>query len=446
MNPKPTLHVFNLSGGGDKTLHHTNNQDNIFHNILIMKKLLVSCLCVAVAAMSASAQKDLVKNAKKSFELGSDFNTFVESITPAFTNPETAEVAETWYTAGKTGFDNYDLIYGLYSMGDQNANLSSMGNSLLKGYEYYLKALPLDSLPNEKGQVKPKYSKKIISDIAKHHDAFNVAGAVLWGAKEYPAAYEAWTVYLNMPNDPLLGKDAPKALADTIASTINFNRGLAAWQSNQFNDALQAFDAAIALNYDDPMIFEYAAEVARQAKLPDVQFGYAKKGYEVTKDPKFLSAMINHYIDKEDYTTANDLLATAINSAADPKQKAYLLVLKGIIAERTDPEAAKGGSGVANLYLQASELDPQYGGALYNYGRIILVQAQELDNSTPSDMSQSDYNKYRKETLEPMMRKAAEYMEKGYALDNSLTPALQLLQQIYYQLNDTENYERVKNL
>lgn len=410
----------------------------------MMKKLIFACLCAAVAAAPVMAQKSVVKEAKSSFKLGEDFNTFVQAISPAFTNPETAEDVETWYIAGENGFKNYDYYLNLYRLG-QPIDEANMGHSLLKGYEYFMKALPLDSLPDEKGKVKPKYSSKMLKNIASHYEDFNIAAAQLWGAKDYPGAYEAWGVFLDLPGNPALGKSAPTMPADTIISTVHFNRALAAWQSNQLENALSSFNKAIEMNYDDPQIYEYAAEIARQLKDYDSQYKYAQTGYERTGDAKYLMVIINHYIDKEDYDKARELLDTAINTASNPKEQAYLYVLKGIIAERTDPQAAIGKNGVEQNYKKAMELDKQYGGAFYNYGRILLVQANQLDEEA-GNMTQSEYNQYKKNTLIPLMKEAAEYMEEGYQLDNSLTPALQLLQQIYYMLGDEQNLERVKNM
>ncbi len=409
-----------------------------------MKKLLFLGVAAAMA-MSATAQQDVVKSAKKDFKEGDNISKLIEAMTPAFSNPETANSAETYFIVGDAGFKNYDYYLNLYRLG-QEIDQANMGRSLVRGYEFFNKALPLDSVPDEKGKVKPKYAKKMLEAIADHHDDFNTAGAMLWGAKDYPAAYEAWDIYLSLPNDARLGKKRPAPLADTIASTISFNKGLAAWQADMLPKALDAFDQAIALNYDDAQIFEYAAEVARQLGDQERQFSYARKGFEVTKNPKYLSMQINHYLDKEDFATAKSLLDQAISSTDDNRQKAYLYVLNGIIAERTDPEAAKGNNNVIDNYTTATQLDPTYGGAFYNLGRMQLIQANELDENNTGSMNQAEYNAYKKSTLLPLLNDAAANMEKGYELDNSLTPALNLLQQIYYMLGDEQNLQRIKAL
>ena len=61
-------------------------------------------------------------------------------------------------------------------------------------------------------------------------------------------------------------------------------------------------------------------------------------------------------------------------------------------------------------------------------------------------MSQADYNKYRAETMNPLLKEASIYLEKAYKLDDTMTNALTNLKIVYYNLNDGENLKRVENL
>lgn len=408
-----------------------------------MKKLSLFGLCLAVA-VTASAQMSLVKDAKKSFKPGGDYNAFVEMITPAFTNPETAQLAETWFTAGEAGFDNYDYYMSQLRAGG-GYDAQAMGSSLVKGYELIMQALPFDSIPNEKGKVKPKYSKDIAKLVSSHHDAFNTAGALLWEAQDYPGAYEAWGIYLNIPNDQRLGKGRPAALPDSVVAMTNYNRGLAAFQARNYQDALDAFDMAIAYNYDDPQIYEFAAEMARQLNLPERQLELAQKGYAATGDPKYMRVLVNYYIDKNDFAKATELLDNAIASTPDSPEAAMLYVLRGSILEYTDEEAQTGNGPVVEYYKKAIELNPEYGAGYYNYGRTLFNKAATLDQAI-GNVSEAEYAKFVNETRNPILLEAAKYLEKGYTLDNSFSQALNLLQQIYYQVGDEENLERVKGL
>ncbi len=79
-----------------------------------------------------------------------------DMLTPAMTNPETANDAQTWYVAGTIEYGDYDNLLGKKAVG-QNADGQIMGNDLLLGYDYFMKALPLDSIV-ESGLVMAGFS------------------------------------------------------------------------------------------------------------------------------------------------------------------------------------------------------------------------------------------------------------------------------------------------
>ncbi len=71
-------------------------------------------------------------------------------------NPETQNDARTYYIAGKIEFDAFDNATKakMINPDDASAKGTVMADELIQGYKYFMKALPLDSVPNEKGDVK----------------------------------------------------------------------------------------------------------------------------------------------------------------------------------------------------------------------------------------------------------------------------------------------------
>ncbi len=226
-----------------------------------MKKLSVLGVCL-FAGLTAVAQNSLVKEVEREMKSSVDkYPEKLDKLKPAFTNEETAGHAYVWFVAGKGGMDFYDNQEVMKKMGKQ-VDDKVIGNALMNSFDYLLKALPLDSIPNEKGKIKPKYSKDAINLIKNHHKDLNVAAVNLWQVADYPDAYKAWEMYMAIPSNPVLGENAPAALPDSSASDIYYNMGLAAWQANQFDDALNAFDNAIAKGYTKKNIYDYAIAVA----------------------------------------------------------------------------------------------------------------------------------------------------------------------------------------
>ena len=100
------------------------------------------------------------------------------------------------------------------------------------------------------------------------------------------------------------------------------------------------------------------------------------------------------------------------------------------------------------LFKKALDLDSE--GAMYNfsYGTALLQQIERLEDSDAvKNMSNQEYNKYRVETLNPIYKESAAYLEKAYAADpENMRNALTNLKIIYYNLNDGDNLKRVEDL
>lgn len=291
-----------------------------------MKQLLTIALCAA-AIGSMSAQKAAVESAAKLAGKTDKLSDARNLIKGAMSNPETQNDVKTYFTAGKIEFDAYDKATQakMINPDDPAANGVAMADELLNGYKYFLQALPLDSLPNEKGQVKPKYSKDIYSKIAGHANDFFTAGASYFNDKKYyPEAYEAFMVYGELPSSGFMGKMAAMLDSAQIATAF-FNAGLSAYSGNAVEESAKAFRKAIENGYKEKeaYIYEIAAwqamaqrepekEKLAQQKIKEVaQLGNAKFGMD---EPLFLNNLVNAYVSEgntqQALQTVNDLIAS----------------------------------------------------------------------------------------------------------------------------------------
>ena len=84
------------------------------HKHLKMKKISFLALSLAVAA-SANAQVSVVKEAERAMKGGEEAAKVVTIITPAFSDPATAQMAQTYFIPGKASFAEYDKLLGLKS-------------------------------------------------------------------------------------------------------------------------------------------------------------------------------------------------------------------------------------------------------------------------------------------------------------------------------------------
>lgn len=403
-----------------------------------MKKLTILGLC-AFASIAAVAQTSLVKDVERQMKADiQKYPTLVKNLDAAFSDPETANSAYPYFVAGKGGYDYFDQLEGFKTIGKE-VDDKAMGKAIIDSYDFMKKAISNDSVADAKGKVKTKYSKDIIKLLNNHYADYDKAARYLWGAGDYNGAYDAWAIFLAAPNDPVWGKNAPAALADTVASEIYYNQALAAWQANRLDDAIKSFDTALGLGYDKKQLFDYAISVAYSKQDPDLMAHYAELAYPLygNEDSKYVGYVINAKIKHEQYAEAQAMLEKYIQESPNNGQLYYVL---GILYDSQNQfDKAR------ENYAKAVELDPNNAQALLQLGRQICNQAYTLDDEA-SQKPTAEYNQMRKDTINPLFLQAAPYLEKAYELDpDNAHDALNFLRNIYYNVGDAENLQRIEN-
>lgn len=403
-----------------------------------------------MAVAGASAQKSLVKEVEGKAK-GFDAN-YVEArkqLAPALTDAETKDDAQTWYVAGTIEFGDYDSQLGKKAVG-QSTDDKAMGDALLKGYEYFMTAFPLDSVPeidkktgapklNKDGspKVKTKYSKDMAKKIAAHYNDYASGGQFLWEAKDYPGAYKAWAIYTSLPQNPSLGGEAPAAAPDSVVGQIYYFQGLAAWQAEQLDDAIASFRAAQKLGFNDESLYDYAIAVAAQKQDNPLIVEFAQEGNKLYGDStsKFLTIIINDKINNEKYGEALSLLEQAIAVSPD---NAELYDVRGILYQtQKDNDKAQAD------FEKALALNPDYMKANLDLGRILYAKAASIEENA-GNIDNAAYNKLREEQIDPLLRQAIPYLEKALTNEQTESDARRLLRSLYYTLDDETNLKRIE--
>lgn len=149
-----------------------------------MKRVLLT-VALCVAASASFAQKKVVNEAQ-SIAKGSnaDFGEARTLIKGALENPETKDDAKTWYVAGFIEDQQFNAERAKQILGQQ-PNEPVMYEALYGILPYFQKAYELDQLPNEKGKVKPKYTKDIKSILSANHVYLFNGGAYYFDKQEY---------------------------------------------------------------------------------------------------------------------------------------------------------------------------------------------------------------------------------------------------------------------
>ena len=149
-----------------------------------MKKVLLTAgICLFAGSVFAQ-----MKNVNAAFNEAKmpkpNFGEARKSINEALKNPDTKDLAKTWYVAGFIENKSFESDYNK-TLIKQSVNEKNMYNALLDSYEKYLVAAKLDTMPNEKGKVKSKYLKDIKNTIKNNQPHFWSAGAYFYNEKDY---------------------------------------------------------------------------------------------------------------------------------------------------------------------------------------------------------------------------------------------------------------------
>ncbi|MDE6703018.1 MAG: hypothetical protein K2K00_05005 [Muribaculaceae bacterium] len=401
-----------------------------------MKKIIILSTAL-LCGIGAFAQLNVLKDAERTMKKDKvTMKEVVEVVTPALTNPETATMAQTWYIPGKAAFNEYDHLLGLEAFNKlPEGGKATMGTNLLEGYDYMIKALSLDSVPDAKGKIKTKYSKDIINTLVGHYNDYNNNAVSLWNLQDYKGAYKAWGIYLDMSAQPLKFKGI-NVPADTLLCEIAYNQALAAWQANDFQASLDCFIKSKDMGYNKKNIYDYALSVANQLQDTATILSLAREAHALygDQDPNYISFIINDYLVNKDYDNALVAIKEAI--AQNPGNAEYYSVL-GIIYDTQDKrDEAK------SAYKDALNIDPDNFRANYYYGRALYQDAYDASDKGPSDANA--ISAYFDANVKPLLEEAAIYLEKANQIDPENVEPLKLLENVYYSLNDEKKLEDVQ--
>ena len=402
-----------------------------------MKKTL-SIFILGMLAFAACAQQRVVSEVKKSIEgltLSVDnIKGAMNRLKPALTNDETKHLAETWYVAGRVQYRLYDKYVSNRTIG-QRVDIKAMGHALIDGYEYFDKALKLDTTIEEKNgrpvidrktmrpKVKTKFSQDIVRRINERLNDYNKVGGELYNVKDWDGAYQAWEIFCQLAQRSV-------TIPDTILGQTRYFQAITRWQQNDNRNAADFFARARELGYNKKEAFDYAL-VCLSALNDDAGIvRTAAEAYESfgTADLQYIRILINNYINKEEYAQANDLIdkAIAVNDG-----DAELHNLKGLVVEQQD-----GIDAALSHFKTSVELDPNNAQAQFNMGRYYYNQAASITDKNP-DLSRKEFNK----KVQPLYRQAMPYFEKALQLENSNEEVINALRNIYYKLGEGKKLE-----
>ena len=388
-----------------------------------MKKITLLGLGL-FTAMAASAQTNVVNDAKHMLDQAKpDYAAVQKAIQPALQDPSTSKTAMPWYINGKAGFGLYDNAYMQEALGTQLSadQKKAAGTGLLQGYESYMKALPLDvevdkktgepKIDKKTGKAKPgKLAKEMVKTMKDNYISLKTGGIYLFDAQDYSGAYDLWEVYVNLPSNPALGAEAPKAEADTLVGQIMYYQLLAALSSDRNAEALAKVPQVEKTGYKNIDVYVYGIEAARRLNDSVAMLDLAKRGYAEYGTPDSMAGI-----------------------------KSQLYDILGVIYEQQDKNDQ-----ALEAFDKAISIDETQGKNYYDKARVIYNNAVKMDESL-IDAPEAE----RKAKVDPLLLDAAKLFEKAYSIDSTnLNNIPSILYRLYYRLGAgyEEQAENWKNM
>lgn len=381
-----------------------------------------------------------VVNEAQSIAKGSnaDFGEARTLIKGALENPETKDDAKTWYVAGFIEDQQFNAERAKQILGQQ-PNEPVMYEALYGILPYFQKAYELDQLPNEKGKVKPKYTKDIKSILSANHVYLFNGGAYYFDKQEYKKAYDFFNQYVEISELPMFA-GTQTAEKDSTFMTVQFYAAAAASLAKDSRLAIAALERAKNTPYRQYDVYQYLcyeygeARTAQDSVMLEKTF---EEGMQVFPDSAFfLNNLINTYI----YSNRNEKALEMLNVAIQKNPNdANLYNVMGRVYET----GLKDYANAEKNFQIALEKDPNLTDALSNIGRIYYNQG--VNKLSEANMI-NDSKKYQEELsmAKDLFKKALPYYKKAHEAEPEKMDNMIALRGIYYNLNMGPELEAIE--
>lgn len=394
-----------------------------------MKTTLKTVLVALVAAISFTAsyaQKNNVSSAERiAKKKEANFDEARQLIQQALANPETKDEAKTYYVAGFIEENNFTQENMKQVVGE-TPDRAVMNKALLEMYRYYLQAKEIDNQPNQKGKVRPRYTKDILKAFENNLLYFINAGGYYLEVQNYDEALKAFKAFRDIKQMPEF-QGGPLAVADSNSMMVDFFAVVTAYQADKKELAIELAEKIQDVPYRQNDLLQVLSQTQLEVGDTTAYVATMNKGLELFPDEAYYSVnLINTYIGQGKDELAIKTLETAIERSPSNVQ---LYDVMGKLHENAGREDE-----ALSYFKKALEIDPEYGEANYDLGRVYYNKAVTLKSGEnidkESDAKATEY-----------FHLALPYLEKAYEKDPDQT--YYLLGNIYYQLQMNDKYKEI---
>lgn len=378
-------------------------------------------LVLLFASTCIFAQKGKVTSALSYKESGK-LDKAVESIEETIdaNNPK-SESSITWPRTWEVRGEIYQAVFNTKDEAYKKLN----ADPLTVAFDSYLKALELDDKDRFSKSVKIKLTL-LIGDLTNQA----VAG---FNEEKYDVALKSFEQIMAIENTPVYKADDAGAV-DTV---IIFNAGLAAYNAQQYDKAIEYYKKAAQYKYNGAKTYSLISSSYMQKgdtinALNTLQDGLK----EYSSNGALLVEVINIYLNANKVDDAMKYLDIAI--AQDPTNSSYYFAQGTLFDKLQKIDEA------TSSYMKAIEYKEDYFDAYYNLGALFYnkgVKQVDVANAVPSN--QPEKYEEEKDKADVEFKKAIPYMEKAHEINPTDKFTMESLKTLYYRLKMLDKHAEI---
>ena len=332
-----------------------------------------------------------------------------EYIEPTITNEKSMLKSKTWRYRGNI----YSMIAGIEAM---NADYPDATD---KAVESYSKAMELDTKGN--------YKDDITQSIVAMYNAGLNEGIEAYSAQDYEKAIGFFQTNIKLYE--IIG------MVDTMGI---YNTAISADLGGQSDLAIENFKKCAEMGYEAEYSYNKVIVLLNDQEKYDEALEVSKKARQhFPQSQGIIIAQLNVYLNANKYEEAERDLEQAANENPNDANMWFALGVVKENLEKSDEAAA--------AYEKSLAIDPDFYNSNMNLAILYFSKASDMINAA-NEIPVNEIEKYEQAKAEAMveLKKAIPYFEKSLELKPGNKNVLLDLKEAYGQLNDTENYTRVK--
>ncbi len=400
-----------------------------------MKKIAITVFAMALT-MSGFAQKKLVRSAE-GYLYEQPFNSAaaVKDIETAMKDPSSSNLAYTYDVAGQIYFKIYEAEAQKREV-KMAYDQDLMSENLMKSIDAYLKCGELDQLPDEKGKVKPKYTKNVKKNVSTYSTYLLLEAQQHQNKNEIDKAFDLLSKYLSLPSNSIMKDEGIEKNKEINFNDVKFLAvNLAAQDEKKRPTMIKYMEELKKESYKEETMYEWLCDAYKKDQQNDKMIATINEGLKKYPSNKYLMGnLINYYLENNKKDDAIKYLDEAI--AKDPNNPQYYII-KGrmLLKDEKFDDAIK-------TFSKAVELTPNEFDAQFECGLAYEKKGEKIINDANSIKDIKKYNAERsKGTAE--LKKSLTYFEKARSINEEDVMNLQFLRSVYYKLGMNDKYKEV---